>query len=55
MRQSHAGGEKLFVDYAGDKVAVVDRKTGVVRDAVRNHWNTQNACARSSETAQSFR
>ncbi|WP_034817447.1 IS21 family transposase [Ensifer sp. BR816] len=33
MRQSHAGGEKLFVDYAGDKVAVVDRKTGVVRDA----------------------
>jgi transposase len=34
MRQSHAGGEKLFVDYAGDKVpVVVDRRTGEVRDA----------------------
>lgn len=33
MRQSHSGGEKLFVDYAGDKVSVVDRKTGEVRDA----------------------
>ncbi len=33
MRQSHSGGEKLFVDYAGDKVPIVDRKTGEVRDA----------------------
>ena len=33
MRQSHAGGERLFVDYAGDTVPVVDRKTGEVRDA----------------------
>lgn len=34
MRQSHAGGEKLFVDYAGDTVPVViDRLTGEVRDA----------------------
>ena len=34
MRQSHAGGEKLFIDYAGDKVpVVVDRLTGEVRDA----------------------
>lgn len=34
MRQSHAGGEKMFVDYAGDKVpVVVDRRTGEVRDA----------------------
>ena len=34
MRQSHAGGEKLFVDYAGDTVpVVVDRRTGEVRDA----------------------
>ena len=33
MRQSHGGGEKLFVDYAGDKVPVVDRRTGEVRDA----------------------
>lgn len=34
MRQSHAGGEKLFVDYAGDKVpVVVDRRTGEIREA----------------------
>jgi transposase len=34
MRQSHAGGEKLFVDYAGDTVPVIiDRLTGEVREA----------------------
>jgi transposase len=33
MRQSHAAGEKLFVDYAGDGVPVVDRFTGEVRNA----------------------
>lgn len=34
MRQSHAGGEKLFVDYAGDTVPVViNRRTGEIRDA----------------------
>lgn len=34
MRQSHAGGEKLFVDYAGDTVSVVvDRRRGAVREA----------------------
>lgn len=34
MRQSHAGGEKMFVDYAGDTVpVVVDRRTGEVRPA----------------------
>jgi transposase len=34
MRQSHAGGEKLFVDYAGDTVPViVDRLTGEIREA----------------------
>ncbi|MGH6744887.1 MAG: IS21 family transposase, partial [Novosphingobium sp.] len=34
MRQSHAGGEKLFLDYAGDTVpVVVDRRTGEVRGA----------------------
>jgi transposase len=34
MRQSHAGGEKLFVDYAGDQVpVVVDRLTGETRPA----------------------
>jgi transposase len=33
MRQSHAGGDKLFVDYAGDGVPVVDRATGEIRHA----------------------
>ena len=34
MRQSHAGGEKLFVDYAGDTVPViVDPLTGEIREA----------------------
>ncbi|MBC7495632.1 MAG: IS21 family transposase [Sphingomonadaceae bacterium] len=34
MRQSHAGGDKLFVDDAGDKLGVViDRLTGEFRDA----------------------
>lgn len=33
MRQAHAGGERLFVDYAGDPVPVVDRLTGESRPA----------------------
>ena len=34
MRQAHAGGEKLFVDYAGDRAPVViDRLTGEIREA----------------------
>ena len=34
MRQTHLGGDKLFIDYAGDKVAViVDRRTGKTQDA----------------------
>src|SRR5260370_39152701 len=34
MRQTHVGGEKLFVDYAGDTVPVIiDRLTGEVRAA----------------------
>jgi transposase len=33
MRQSHDGGEKLFVDYAGDTVPVADRATGEIRRA----------------------
>ena len=28
LRQTHRGGEKLFVDYAGDTLPVVDPKTG---------------------------
>jgi transposase len=31
MRQSHAAGEKVFVDFAGDTIDVVDPSTGEVR------------------------
>ena len=31
MRQTHVAGEKLFVDFAGDTVAVIDPATGEVR------------------------
>jgi transposase len=33
MRQTHAAGEKLFVDFAGDTVAVIDPQTGDARAA----------------------
>jgi len=33
MRQDHRAGEKLFVDYAGQTVPVVDRFTGEIREA----------------------
>jgi transposase len=34
MRQTHLGGDKLFVDYAGDTAAVViDRLTGEIKKA----------------------
>ena len=32
MRQTHAAGEKLFVDFAGDTMPVFDAITGEVRD-----------------------
>lgn len=33
MRQTHVAGEKLFVDFAGDTVPVIDPTTGEVRQA----------------------
>ena len=33
MRQTHRAGEKLFIDYAGPTVPVVDRETGEIRQA----------------------
>jgi len=33
LRQEHLAGEKMFVDYAGQTVAVTDPKTGEVRQA----------------------
>lgn len=33
MRQTHIAGEKLFVDYAGQTVAIVNSLTGEIRTA----------------------
>ena len=33
MRQRHVAGEKMFVDYAGQTIAIMDPLTGEVRDA----------------------
>lgn len=33
MRQNHKAGEKLFVDYAGDTIPIVDPETGEIRQA----------------------
>lgn len=33
MRQAHKAGEKLFVDYAGMTMGVVDRSTGEIKEA----------------------
>ena len=33
MRQKHKAGEKLFVDYAGQTIQVVDPETGEIREA----------------------
>jgi len=57
MRQSHAGGDKLFVDYAGDTVPVIiDRLTGKTRPAqifvaVLGASNFTGACPRAARGA----
>lgn len=33
MRQMHKSGEKVFVDYSGDRVSIVDTDTGLLREA----------------------
>jgi len=33
LRQEHRAGEKLFIDYAGQTVSVIDRSTGEIRQA----------------------
>jgi len=33
MRQTHLAGDKLFADWAGDKVPIIDQMTGEVREA----------------------
>ena len=54
MRQSHAAGEKVFVDFAGDAIDIVDPTTGEVRPmklfvAVMGASNYIFAQARPSE------
>src|SRR5438034_1637408 len=54
MRQTHAAGEKLFVDFAGDTVPVLDAVTGEAREskifvAVLGASNYTYAEARFSE------
>ena len=33
MRQEHVAGDKVFVDYSGNKIAIVDPRTGEIREA----------------------
>ncbi|MFL9998976.1 hypothetical protein PQR34_47280 [Paraburkholderia sediminicola] len=33
LRQTHAPDEKLFVDYCGDRIPIIDTQTGEIRDA----------------------
>src|SRR5262249_18559728 len=33
MRQTHLAGDKLFVDWAGDRVSIIDQVTGEVHEA----------------------
>jgi transposase len=33
LRQEHRAGEKLFIDYAGQTISIVDRKTGEITEA----------------------
>ena len=33
MRQTHVGGEKIFIDFAGDTIDIVDPATGEVSEA----------------------
>lgn len=56
MRQIHHGGERLFVDYAGQTVPVVDGATGEIRRAqvfvaVLGASNYTYACATWQQTA----
>lgn len=55
MRQAHRAGEKLFADYAGDTVPIIDAATGEIRRAhifvaVLGASNYTYACATAAET-----
>ena len=56
MRQTHIAGEKLFVDYAGQTMPIVDAATGEIRRAqifvaVLGASNYTYACATATQTA----
>jgi transposase len=53
MRQIHIAGEKLFVDYAGSTVPIIDAATGEIRQAqifVLGASNYTYACATERQT-----
>ena len=56
MRQLHVGGEKLFIDYAGQTVPIVDAGTGEIRPAqifvaALGASSYTYACATATQTA----
>jgi transposase len=56
MRQTHIAGERLFVDYAGQTVPVIDAASGEIRRAqifvaVLGASNYTYACATATQTA----
>ena len=56
MRQTHLAGERLFVDYAGQTLAMIDAATGEIRRAqifvaVLGASNYTYACATATQTA----
>jgi len=56
MRQTHVAGDKLFVDFAGDTVPIVDATTGEIRDAqvfvaALGASSFTYACATATQTA----
>ena len=56
MRQTHVAGEKLFVDYAGQSVPVIDAASGEIRRAqifvaVLGASNYTYVCATATQTA----
>jgi transposase len=59
MRQTHVAGEKLFVDYAGQTVPIIDAATGEVKRAqifvaVLGASNYTYACATATQSAHDW-
>jgi len=60
MRQTHVAGERLFVDYAGQTVPIVDAATGEIRQraqifvAVLGASNYTFACATARQTLEDW-